>query len=160
MPVLVTLMYFTAQSAGTPFTASGRTFRPAVRIGLDRPRVESNNFGGTVFTQTQAPTSQVSYPQGPAGSAQAPSILGNWQTSSDGTPIRRDGTFTAAGSGGRSRELNSNDGIYIYELTWSDGSADRVRLSADGHQLEDSSPGVRLIATRVVRGQRRNRDAC
>src|SRR5207302_11137992 len=136
----------------------GPSGRPYESYGLDRPRVESNNFGGTVFTQTQAPTSQVSYPQGPAGSAQAPSILGNWQTSSDGTPIRRDGTFTAAGSGGRSRELNSNDGIY--ELTWSDGSADRVTLSADGHQLEDSSAGVRLIATRVVRGQRRNRDAC
>jgi len=150
-------------------------------------RIESNDrltkiassvyFGGTVFTRTQAPTSQGSYQQGqsngayqqgqadsgtyrdPAGNEQAPSILGSWQMSSDGTPIRirPDGSFTAAGSEGRWRELNSRDGIY--ELTWSDGSVNRVRLSTDGQQLEDSSPfGGRVIATRLARGQRRYRE--
>jgi len=145
-------------------------------------RVESNDriskisssvyFGGSVFTRTQGPTSQGAYPQGPAngsyppgqgsypdGNGQAPSIVGHWQTSSDGTSltIRRDGSFTGAGTEGRWRELNSNDGIY--ELTWSNGTVNRVRLSADGQQLEDSSRfGTRVIATRVERGERRNRD--
>src|SRR5689334_8864084 len=84
-------------------------------------RIESNDrltkiastvyFGGTVFTRTQGSASEPS-------SAQAPVILGNWQTVRGGTPItiKADGTFTGAGSSGRWRELNAKDSIY--ELTW------------------------------------------
>ena len=143
-------------------------------------RIESNDrltkiassayFGGTVLARTQATSSiQGSSEQAPSifqdssqqdSSQQARSIVGSWQTSSGGAPmrIRSDGTFTGAGSDGRWRELNSQDGTY--ELTWSNGSVNRVRLSADGQQLEDSSPfGGRVIATRMARGQRRYRDS-
>ena len=116
-------------------------------------RVESNDrltktastvyFGGTVFTRTQASTSERSRVQ-PA------TILGNWETAKGGTPItiKADGTFTGAGSSGRWREFNSKDAVY--ELTWANGSVDRVRLSEDGQHLEDSNPfSSRVIATRV-----------
>jgi len=117
-------------------------------------RVESNDrltktastvyFGGTVFTRTQASTSERSRVQ-PA------TILGNWQTAKGGSlmTIKADGTFTGAGSSGRWRESNYKDGVY--QLNWTNGSVDHVRLSEDGQHLEDSNPfSSRVVATRVA----------